>query len=102
MFNALGQLDTRYRPIYDEETDYCFRLRERGYKIYYQPESVVIHLEGVTCGTDPKSGSKRYQIVNQAKFKERWSDALRQQPPPPARFHMTTSHQFAPPPEQGG
>ena len=102
LFNALGQLDTRYRPIYYEETDYCFRLREQGYKVYYQPESVVIHLEGVTCGTDPKSGLKRNQLVNQAKFKERWREALLRQPQPPERFNMTTWHELAAPTGQGG
>ncbi|HEY2148210.1 MAG TPA: glycosyltransferase family 2 protein, partial [Pirellulales bacterium] len=103
LFNELGQLDLRYRPIYYEETDYCFRLREHGYKVYYHPESVVIHLEGVTCGTDMASGTKRYQAVNREKFRERWRDALRRQPPPPARYDMSTWHELASPPaEEGG
>jgi GT2 family glycosyltransferase len=103
LFNELGQLDTRYRPIYYEETDYCFRLRQQGYKIYYHPESVVIHLEGVTCGTDMSSGTKRYQAVNREKFRQRWRDALRRQPPPPPRYDMTTWHELASPlAEEGG
>jgi GT2 family glycosyltransferase len=97
LFNSLGQLDTRYRPIYYEETDYCFRLREHGYKVYYHPESVVIHLEGVTCGTDLNTGPKRYQLVNRAKFQERWAEALKRQPPPPARYDMSTWHELASP-----
>jgi GT2 family glycosyltransferase len=86
LFNELGGLDTWYRPIYYEETDYCFRLRQKGFKVYYQPESVVIHLEGVTCGTDTTSGQKRHQVVNREKFRERWHDVLCFQPPPPAKF----------------
>lgn len=95
LFNKLGQLDTRYRPIYYEETDYCMRLRQHGYKVYYQPESVVIHLEGMTCGTDMASGTKRYQTVNREKFRERWRDELKRQPLPPARYDMTTWHELA-------
>jgi GT2 family glycosyltransferase len=95
LFNQLGGLDTRYRPIYYEETDYCFRLRENGYKAYYQPESVVIHLEGVTCGTDPGSGQKRHQVVNREKFRERWREALRKQPAPPGKFGLTTWYALA-------
>lgn len=104
LFNELGGLDTRYRPIYYEETDYCFRLREKGYKVYYQPESVVIHLEGVTCGTDPGSGQKRHQVVNREKFRERWQQALQFQPPPPGMFDSTTWHELAVrgAPKQGG
>ncbi len=102
LFNELGQLDLRYRPIYYEETDYCFRLREHGYKVYYHPESVVIHLEGVTCGTDMSSGTKRYQAINREKFCERWGDALRRQPPPPARYDMSTWHELASPPSDMG
>ena len=95
LFDRLGGLDTRYRPIYYEETDYCFRLREQGYKVYYQPQSVVIHLEGVTCGTDTGSGQKRYQVVNREKFVERWRDALRRQPPGPGKFNRAAWHRLA-------
>ena len=95
LFNELGGLDTRYRPIYYEETDYCFRLRDRGYKVYYQPQSVVIHLEGVTCGTDTGSGQKRYQVVNREKFVDRWRHALRRQPPGPGKFDRMAWHRLA-------
>jgi GT2 family glycosyltransferase/2-polyprenyl-3-methyl-5-hydroxy-6-metoxy-1,4-benzoquinol methylase len=95
LFNELGRLDTHYRPIYYEETDYCFKLRARGYRVYYQPESVVIHLEGVTCGTDVNSGQKRYQAVNRAKFVERWRGALKRQPRPPAKFDWATWYALA-------
>jgi glycosyltransferase involved in cell wall biosynthesis len=36
----------------------------------------VVHFEGVTGGTDTSSGTKRYQVINQQKFLERWKDAL--------------------------
>jgi GT2 family glycosyltransferase len=103
LFSQLGGLDTRYRPIYYEDTDYCFRVRENGYKVLYQPESVVIHLEGVTCGTNPSTGQKRHQVVNRAKFEERWQETLKRQPPPPDKFKLATWYALAAPrcPEVG-
>jgi glycosyltransferase involved in cell wall biosynthesis len=35
-----------------------------------------VHLEGVSHGTSTTSGVKRHQIVNQARFRDKWSDAL--------------------------
>ncbi len=95
LFEKLGGLDARYRPIYYEETDYCFRVREMGLKVYYQPASVVIHLEGVTCGTDPSGGQKRFQVVNRQKFTERWREALRRQPDNPNHFDSWTWYGLA-------
>jgi GT2 family glycosyltransferase len=95
LFEKIGGLDTHYRPIYYEETDYCFRVRKAGYKVYYQPDSLVIHLEGVTCGTDTAGGLKRYQVVNHEKFSRRWKDALRSQPANPNHFDIGTWHRLA-------
>jgi GT2 family glycosyltransferase len=55
-------------------------VREAGYRVYYQPESAVVHLEGASSGTDLTRGVKRYQVVNQAKLVEKWRHALKRQP----------------------
>jgi GT2 family glycosyltransferase len=95
LFEKLGGLDQRYQPAYYEETDYCVRLREAGFKVYYQPESVVIHLEGMTNGTDGSTGEKRYQLVNQQKFAQRWREVLRRQPDNPQHFDSWTWYALA-------
>ncbi len=46
----LGFLDTRYHPIYFEETDYCFRARKQGYRVVYVPKSIVCHYESQNTG----------------------------------------------------
>ena len=51
-------------------------MRKRGLRVLYQPLSVVVHYEGITSGTDLGSGVKKYQVVNQKKFYERWKDTL--------------------------
>lgn len=76
LFLSLGGFDRRFRPAYYEDTDYCFTLWDRGYRVFYQPESEIVHLEGVTSGTDLSTGVKSYQVVNRVKFTEKWQVAL--------------------------
>jgi GT2 family glycosyltransferase/SAM-dependent methyltransferase len=86
LFARLGGFDERFAPAYYEDTDYCFAVRGAGLRVYYQPESVVVHIEGATAGTDETVGVKRYQVVNRATFIDKWRAALRRQPPPPGRI----------------
>ena len=79
-FLEIGAFDERYAPAYYEDTDLAFRVRESGFKVFIQPLSAVIHFEGITSGTDTGSGIKKYQIVNQKKFIERWQSTLGSQP----------------------
>ena len=83
LFADLGGFDPDFAPGYYEDTDYCFRLREHGYGVYYQPEAVVVHLEGATAGTDHATGMKRYQEINRKRFRVRHAAALREQRPRP-------------------
>jgi GT2 family glycosyltransferase len=95
LFLELGGFDTYFQPAYYEDADYCFKLRDKGYRVYYQPESTVIHLEGATSGTDLSRGIKQYQAVNRAKFARRWGEQLKRQPNPPDRFDLATWHALA-------
>ena len=92
LFLSAGGFDERFAPAYYEDTDYCFALRERGLRVYYQPESVVVHFEGATAGTDAGSGAKRFQEVNRDKFLDKWRHALARQPPPPDAYDFATLH----------
>jgi glycosyltransferase involved in cell wall biosynthesis len=38
--------------------------------------SRVIHHQGITAGTDIQQGYKRYQVINQGKFVEKWRQVL--------------------------
>jgi len=76
LFERIRGFDERFKPAYCEDTDLCFSLRDLGYKVLYQPLSVVVHFEGITCGTDISRGVKQYQEVNRRKFVEKWSSVL--------------------------
>ena len=76
LWREIGGFDERYAPAYNEDSDLAFEVRKRGYRVMYQPKSMVIHFEGVSNGTDVKSGQKAYQVANVEKFREKWKDVL--------------------------
>lgn len=43
IWEKLGGMDTLYDPFYWEDIDLSFRARKAGYKILFEPASVVIH-----------------------------------------------------------
>lgn len=79
LWRELGGFDTEFAPAYFEDTDLAYRVRARGYKTLYTPFSRVVHFEGVSNGTDTGSGVKRFQAVNEPKFRARWAAAIRAQ-----------------------
>lgn len=64
-----------YKPAYYEDVDLAFQLKQKGYKIYYQPLSKVYHKEGSSSNSG-ESSAKKYQEVNRIKFKKKWKDKL--------------------------
>lgn len=81
LFFKLGGFDPRYAPAYCEDMDLAFAARAEGRRVIYEPTSVVVHCEGISSGTDLNAGVKQYQVINRAKFIEKWRDALQWQPP---------------------
>lgn len=75
-FIALGGFDVRFAPGYYEDTDLAMRIRAAGARVMYEPEAVVVHLEGASAGTDTTKGMKAAQVVNRERFKERWRETL--------------------------
>jgi len=48
MYTELGGFDTLYRPAYWEDTDLSYRAWRRGWKIIYEPRSLIYHRVGAT------------------------------------------------------
>lgn len=76
LFERLGRFDERYVPAYYEDTSLAFEVRAAGLQVIYQPKSEVVHHEGISNGTDTGGGIKRHQVINQAKFLDRWAPVL--------------------------
>ncbi len=81
LWRQLGGFDNTFAPAYYEDADYCFSVRQAGYRVLYQPHSVVVHKEGVSHGVDLGQGIKAHQSRNQEVFREKWATTL-------AAFHF--------------
>lgn len=77
LFDELGGFDEHYLPAYCEDSDLALKVRNLGYRVIYQPLSVVVHHEGITSGTDTTQGTKAYQVVNMRKQFDRWQHRLK-------------------------
>ncbi len=66
IFTKYGlKFDERFRgSAVREESDFCLRLRETGYKIWYDPEAHLVHLGEETGGChDISTKSLKYQLT---------------------------------------
>ena len=67
VFDQLNGFDPGFRNGY-EDVDLCLRARDAGYRVVFEPSSVVTHLESA-------SGPERFQYVseNVARLRNRWA-----------------------------
>ena len=77
IWEKIGGFDERFTPAYYEDTDLAFQLRKNGYKVIYQPQSILIHFEGISNGKKLNSGIKKFQEINKFKFIKKWKDELK-------------------------
>ncbi len=66
VFEKVGGFDEGYRNGF-EDVDLCLKVGEEGWKIVYQPTSVVYHLESQT------QGRKAHDQENAQRFLQRWT-----------------------------
>jgi GT2 family glycosyltransferase/glycosyltransferase involved in cell wall biosynthesis len=92
VFKQVGYFDERFKPAYYEDVDLAFLVRDQGKKVYYQPASKITHFEGISSGTDLTQGMKKYQVVNQSKFKDKWKEQLKSQPSVGADIETSRFH----------
>ena len=81
LWDKIGGFDERYVPAYFEDSDLAFEVRKAGYRVVYQPLSVVVHFEGISHGTNVNQGIKAYQVKNKEKFVAKWKSELENQYP---------------------
>jgi hypothetical protein len=76
LWQQLEGFDTRYRPAYCEDADFCLRARQAGQTVVVQPQSRILHLEGLSNARSTDAGLKRYQLTNLDQLRQRWSRLL--------------------------
>ena len=79
LWEEIGGFDELFAPAYCEDSDLAFEVRKHGYKVVYQPQSIVVHFEGKSNGTDTSTGIKKYQVENAVKLANKWADELKKQ-----------------------
>ena len=77
-FDELGGFDPEFAPSYCEDVDLCLKIRQRGLKIVYVPESVIIHHLSATANSVHKSYKGWMIVRNQQKLAERWQEQIDQ------------------------
>ena len=55
----VGLLDEDYF-LFLEETDWCYRIREAGWKIYHVPQAEIIHFQGKSAGAEKGKARLEY------------------------------------------
>lgn len=79
LWKEIGGFDEFFAPAYCEDSDLAFEVRKHGYKLMYQPLSVVVHFEGKSNGTDTSTGVKAYQVENSKKLAQKWNEEFKKQ-----------------------
>jgi GT2 family glycosyltransferase len=69
LFEKVGRFDTEYRIGYWEDSDLNMKVRTAGYKIYYEPKSVIYHTPGHS-----QPAHNQYVNINKQKFHRDWVD----------------------------
>jgi GT2 family glycosyltransferase len=77
-FAQAGGFAPEFGPAYYEDADLCFALRARGYRISYQPRSIVYHAEGISYGSNAQAGARALQARSRAVFAAKWDAELRE------------------------
>jgi GT2 family glycosyltransferase len=60
VIEQVGGLDTAFDPIYSEEVDWCYRIRQAGWKIYSLPASKIVHYGSVTMN---RGVPRKYELL---------------------------------------
>lgn len=74
IFDECGYFDDIYYPVNLEDVDFCYRIRQKGYKIMYCPDVEMYHYEHGTTQNSEGIAFVRVTVKNGLIFKKRWSN----------------------------
>jgi GT2 family glycosyltransferase len=66
VYDVVGEFDEKYFMYY-EDLDYCRRVREAGFAVYYLPTAKIIHYHGQSGQKEPQKVN-RYLIESSKKY----------------------------------
>ncbi|MFM9970268.1 MAG: glycosyltransferase [Burkholderiales bacterium] len=75
LFDQVGGFDEHYFQGY-EDFDLCLKVRERGLKVMYCPDSMIEHLENVSMKKLSRRIRRRSKEKNREYFEARWQHRI--------------------------
>ena len=79
----IGGLDEVFSPAQFEDFDFCYRAREAGWTVLYDPAAEMYHYESVTTDHSPDVNYRYVTIRNGMEFKRRWRHMFETEDGPP-------------------
>ncbi len=80
VFEEVGGLDEKNLPVAFNDTDFCFRIAERGYKNIYTPYARLYHHESKTRGLD-SAPEKRERFERECNYmRKRHAEVIARDP----------------------
>jgi len=79
----IGGLDEVFNPAQFEDFDFCYRAREAGWRVLYEPSVEMYHFESVTTDDSPDINYRYITIRNGMEFKRRWAKMFSHEDGPP-------------------
>lgn len=83
LYEEIGELDEVFNPAQFEDFDYCYRARQAGWEVLYQPAAEMYHFENVTTDGSQDLNFKYVTIKNGKVFKDRWQHTFSTENGPP-------------------
>lgn len=93
-WETLGGLDESFFPAYYEEVDLCWRARQHGFQVRYEPRAVAFHHEAAVLGKGSEAYHRLYHR-NRLRFIFKWYDdewLVRRWLPAELQHLRTTAH----------
>ena len=72
VLDEAGGFDEAFNPVEYEDFDLCYRFRELGYKVVYEPSVEMYHFESVTTAGTASLPNTYLIIKHGLLFKRRW------------------------------
>jgi len=82
LYDEIGGLDEAFSPIEFEDFDWCYRTREAGHKVIYEPSVEMFHWESITSEGTERLPNTYLIIRNGMLFKKRWRHMFEQEDGP--------------------
>jgi GT2 family glycosyltransferase len=81
--DRIGGLDEVFNPAQFEDFDFCYRARQAGFRVLYEPSAELYHFENVTTDGSVDVNFRYITIRNGMTFKKRWRHVFSEEAGPP-------------------